>query len=228
MDALTVDEFKQALPDKMKKSVNAELIAKMNSTLSDPEMYETYRENMLSYANVMQDGRFKLSGYIDAVKYVSLKLAGKTNTAAFEITFPAKVKDWDARGVEKKDQASYITAFNKSKMVTLIMEQSMIPSWVLNQDLYQKALNTQAELMMFAKSEKVRSDAANSILTHAKMPETQKVTLDITQKPDSSINALRDATMELVAQQKATVLAGLQTAEDIAHSPVIIDNGEDL
>jgi hypothetical protein len=223
MDALTVDQFKAALPDKVKKSVNAELINKINKTLSDPDMYETYRENLLSYTHVMQDGKFKITNYIDAVKYVSHKLAGRTNTDAFSLTFPQKMQAWAKQGVSGKDQASYITAYNKSKLVTLIMEQSLIPSWVLNQDLYQKALNVQAELMLSANSEKVRSDAANSILTHLKMPETQKVELNVGIKKDSSIDALRNAVIELAAEQKKAIQAGAMNAQQIAHAPVIID-----
>lgn len=87
MDALTVDQFRDALPDKMKKAINPELIHKINTTLSDPDMYEVYRENLLSYASIMQDGKFKLTNYIDAVKYVSHKLSGKTSLDAFSLTF---------------------------------------------------------------------------------------------------------------------------------------------
>lgn len=223
MDALTIEQFKDALPDRVKKSINPEIIRKINRTLSDPEMYEVYRENLLSYANVMQDGRFKMTNYIDAVKYVSHKLAGKTNIDAFSQTFPQKMQRWAQQGVSSKDQASYITAYNKSKLVTLIIEQSLIPSWVLNQDLYQKALNTQAELMLTAKSEKVRSDAANSILTHLKMPETQKVELNVGVKKDSSIDSLRQAMIDLVAEQKKAIQAGVFNAQQIAHTPVVIE-----
>lgn len=226
MDAMTVDQFRSALPDKVKKSLNQELITQITSTLNDPDMYETYRENLLGYASVMADGRFKISSYISAVKYVSHKLTGKTNLDAFSVTFPDKIREWTMNGVASKDMASYITAFNKSKLVNLIMEQSLVPSWVLNQDLYQKALNVQAELMISANSEKVRTDAANSLLTHLKMPESQKVELEISVKKDSSIDALRQATMELVAQQRLQIQAGMQNAQQIAHSPVLIENGE--
>ena len=223
MHALTIEQFKQALPDKVKKSINQELIDQINTTLGDPDMYETYRENMLSYASVMADGKFKLSGFISAVKYASHKLMGKTNIAAYSVTFPEKIQDWATRGVEAKDVASYVAAFNSSKMVTRIMEQALIPSWVLNQDLYQKALNVQAELMQSANSEKVRTDAANSLLTHLKMPETQKVELSVGVKPDSSIDALRKATMDLVAHNNLQIRAGVANAQQIAHQPLIID-----
>lgn len=116
-----------------------------------------------------------------------------------------------------------MTAYNKSKLVNLIFEQTLIPSYVLNQDLYQKALNVQAELMISAKSEKVRCDAANSLLSHLKMPETQKVELNLGIKEDSSIAALRQATMELVRQQRLMVEAGAMNAQEVAHSKVVVD-----
>lgn len=221
MDALTVDQFKDSLPASLKKSVNQELIDKITQTLSEPDMFETYRENLLSYTHVMQDGKFKVTGYIDAVKYVSHKLMGRTNLDAFSITFPQKIIAWTSSGVSSKDIASYVTAYNKSKLVNLLMEQTLIPSWVLNQDLYQKALNVQADLMMNANSEKVRSDAANSILTHLKQPETQKMELQINAKEDGSIAALRESTMQLVEAQKQMILSGMMNAQQIAHTKVI-------
>lgn len=223
MTALTVEQFRQALPDKVKKSINQELIDQINTTLSDPDMYEAYRDNLLSYTKVMSDGRFKVAEYINAVKYVSHKLMGCTNIEAYSKTFPDKIARFTAQGVAPKDIASYVTAYNKSKLVNLIMEQTLIPSYVLNQDLYQKALNVQAELMVSAKSEKVRSDAANSLLTHLKMPETQKVELEIGVKEDSAINALRATTMELARQQRMMLEAGAMNAQEVAHSKLVIE-----
>jgi len=223
MNALTVEQFKQCLPDKVKKSINQELIDQINTTLSDPEMYESYRDNLLSYTRVMMDGRFKIDSYVDAVKYVSHKLMGATNIEAYTKTFPYKYTRFVAQGVVAKDIASYVTAYNKSKLVNLIFEQTLIPSYVLNQDLYQKALNVQAELMVSSHSDKVRCDAANSLLTHLKMPETQKVELEIGIKEDSTIAALRATTLELSRQQRLMMEAGAMTAQDVAHSKFTID-----
>ena len=218
MSALTVEQFKQCLPDKVKKSINQELIDQINNTLADPELYESYRDNLLSYTKVMADGRFKVSSYVDAVRYVSHKLMGSTNIEAYTKTFPDKYARFVQQGVQAKDIASYVTAYNKSKLVNLIFEQTLIPSYVLNQDLYQKALNVQAELMIASKSDKVRCDAANSLLTHLKMPETQKIELEIGVKEDSSIQALRDSTMALARQQRMMLEAGAMNAQDIAHT----------
>lgn len=223
MNALTIDQFKQALPDKVKKSVNQELIDQVNTTLAEPELFEAYRDNLLSYTRVMSDGRFKVQEYINAVRYVSHKLMGSTNIEAYTKTFPDKYQRFVQQGVQAKDIASYVTAYNKSKLVNLIFEQTLIPSYVLNQDLYQKALNVQAELMVSANSEKVRTDAANSLLTHLKMPEKQKVELEIGIKEDSSIAMLRAATLELARQQRLTMEAGQMNVREVAHSKIVVD-----
>lgn len=221
MEPLTLDQFKLALPDKVKKSVNQELVDQINTTLSEPELFEAYRDNLLSYTRVMADGRFKVQEYLNAVKYVSHKLMGCTNIEAYTKTFPDKYARFVAQGVAAKDIASYVTAYNKSKLVNLIFEQTLIPSYVLNQDLYQKALNVQADLMVNAKSEKVRADAANSLLTHLKQPEKQKVELEIGVKEDSSINALRQATLELARAQRLALQAGQTSALEVAQSKLV-------
>lgn len=224
-EPLTIDEFKKALPEKVRRNVNKDLLANINSVISEPEYYEFYRENLLNYAAVMKDGKFKIQNYLDAVKYVSHKLMGHTNIEAYRRTYPHRIQDFTNRGLETAEIHRIVSGHNKSKLVMLLLEQTMVPTWVLNQDLYQKALNVQADLMTSAKSEKVRSDAANSILTQLKQPETQQVELNIGMKEDSSISQLRQATLELVAQQKLALQAGAQTAEEIAESAIVI-NGE--
>lgn len=221
MSALTIEQFQEALPEKMKKSVNKEIIDQINKTLSDPELYEQYRDNLLSYTRVMQDGKFKITQYLDAVRYVGFKLMGMTNQEAYSRAFPEKMARFMLQNVQAKDIASYVTAYNKSKLVTLLYEQTMIPTSILNQDLFQKALNVQAELMMTANSEKVRSDAANSLINALKPPETKKVELNVGMREDQSISSLREATLELVAQQKQMIQSGLVNAQQVAHSKVI-------
>ena len=217
MNALTVDEFKSALPDKLRKTVSQELIDEVNTILSNPEEFENYRNNLISYTSVMADGKFTIPQYLDAVRYVSFKLMGCTNIDAYIKTFPARYQNHLANGTSAKDISSYVSAYNKSKLVNLIYAQTMIPSHVLNQDLFQQALNVQADLMLNANSEKVRTDAANSLLTHLKQPEVKKVELDITHKQDDSIEILRQSTLELVRQQKLALQAGQITATQAAH-----------
>lgn len=218
---MSVEQIKEALPDKFRKSVNQELVDEINTLLADPDMYEQFRDNLVSYTQVLTEGKFKLTDYVNAVKYVSYRLMNMTQLDAYRRTFPDKYQRFIAKGVLPKDISSYVHAYNKSKLVNLIMAQTMVPFHVLNQDLRQKALNVQVELMMSAKSEKVRSDAANSVLTHLKPPEVQKVELDIGVKESSAIADLRESTMALVAQQRTALQAGVMTAKDLAEAKLV-------
>ena len=113
MSALTIEQFQEALPEKMKKSVNKEIIDSINKVLADPEFYEQYRDNLLSYTKVMQEGKFKISQYIDAVKYVAYKHMGLTNRDAYAKPFAEEMARFLLQGVHAKDIAAYRTAYNK-------------------------------------------------------------------------------------------------------------------
>lgn len=215
--SLTLEEFRQALPDKMKKSINQQLIDQVNTTLSNPEEYENYRNNLVGYASVMRDGKFKIDQYLDAVRYISFKLLGATNIEAYMKAFPDKYNKFIADGVSAKDISSYVSAYNKGKLVNLIFEQTIIPTHVLNQDMYQRALNEQMVLGLTAKSEKVRADALNSVMTQLRPPETKKFELDVNVKEDQTMNVLKNSMMELVAEQRRALQAGVINAQEIAH-----------
>ena len=73
----------------------------------------------------------------------------------------------------------YVTAYKKNKLVNAVFEQTIVPSHVLNAPMYQEALNELAYIMMKGKSEMAKVQAATSILTHTKAPETTKIELDI-------------------------------------------------
>lgn len=224
---ITEEMLVKALPPKHRHRINDDLMASINNTLSDPDMYETYRENFLSYLNVLGDGRFKIYDYVNAVKYVSQKLMGKTNESAYMSTFPDRYADMHSRGLTAKEMSSIISVYNKSKLVNLISEQTMIPTWVLNQDLYQKAINVQADLMMTAMSEKVRSDAANSLLVHLKPPEVKKVELDIGLKSDKGIDEMRTMLATLSAKQKELIDGGVVNTKEVAEMKLVGETYEE-
>ena len=228
MTLLTTEQFKQVVPNQFKACVSQELIDQINQTLADPDMYETYRDNLLGYAHVMREGKFKMEDYINAIKYCSHKIMGASNIDAYVKTFPDKYQAMLSAGKNAKDISSFVTSYNKNKLVNLILEQSMIPSWVLNQDMYQKALNVQCELMLTANSEKVRSDAANSILTHLKPPEVTKVELDIGLKKDSAMEDLKHTLTELALKQQQFLDAGVTQVKDLAQQKLVrvIDHDE--
>lgn len=218
---LSEEQLRQVLPTKLKKSISKELIDNLNQSLTDPVMAENIRDNILGYVGVLQDGRFKIEDYLSAVKYVSFKLMGDTNVNAYTKTFPDRYQTLVNKGMDAKQISKYVVAYNKNKLVNLIYEQTLIPTHILNADIYQKAINTQAELMATARSEKVRSDAANSILNHLKAPEKKEVEINVNAKQGSVLDDLRNTTQQLVEQQKKMITSGAMSAEQVAHQDLI-------
>jgi len=223
MNDLTLEQFRDVLPKQVRGAVSDELIDSVNLAIANSELRENFRDNLLSYTSVMKDGKFKIESYINAVKYVSLKLLGSSNVDAYLKTFPDKHQWFIAQNTSSKDISAYVAAYNKTKLVNLIFAQTLVPFHVLNADLYQKALNVQVALMTDEDvSPKVRSDAANSVLTHLKPPEVTKIELDV--KDDTSMLAgLRQTMIELAAMQHKNIELGISSAKDIAHSSLVIE-----
>lgn len=214
---LTVDEIKASLPVHLKSAATQSLTDKVNQASLDPEIARNIRENFVTYATVLRDGKFKTEDYLNAVAYVSYKLMGHTNKDAYKATFPQRYQSLVAAGRSDKEISSYIAAYNKNKLVNLIYEQSLIPAWVLNQDRYQDAINTQVELMMDVnQSGKVRAEAANSILTHLKKPESKQIDLNLGVQETSGMSELKDMLTSLAQQQQDAIAGGIPTVR-VAH-----------
>lgn len=211
--SLTVEMVASALPATLKGAATQSLVDKINTATNDPIFAEQLRNNFLSYTHVLKDGRFKTEDYLSAVKYVSYKLMKLSNEEAYSRTFPDRYQALLAKGTSRKDISSYVSAYNGNKLVNLILEQSLVPAWVLNQDMYQKALNTQAELMESAQSELVRTQAANSILTHLAKPKEAVMHLKMDTVDTSGMNELRDTLSRLAQQQKELIESGMTTKE---------------
>ena len=218
---LTVDQVEKALPANLKTAATQSLVDQINNIVSDPLVAEQVRNNFISYTSVLKEGKFKTEDYLHAVTYVSFKLMGMSNQDAYFRTFPQRHAALVAKGTTSKDIAAYVSAYNRGKLVNLILEQSLVPTWVLNQDLYQKALNTQADLMINAQSEMVRTTAANSILTHLQKPKEAGPLINIDMRENSGMNELKDMLTALAMKQREAISGGNLTTQDIADQKII-------
>lgn len=217
---LTVQQVQHALPPSLKSAVTQQMVDNINNAVADPLVAEQIRNNYLSYTSVMKDGKFKTDDYLNAVMYVSYKLMGYSNQDAYFKTFPQRHAALVAKGTTSKDISAYVSAYNKGKLVNLIYEQTLVPSWVLNQDLHQRALNVQADLMVNAQSELVRSNAANSILTHLQKPKESTALINLDLRETSGMNELKDTLTKLAQQQRELIASGVTTKE-IADARII-------
>ena len=210
---LTVQQVQQALPPSLKTAVTQQMVDNINNAVADPIVAEQIRNNYLSYTGVMKDGKFKTDDYLSAVMYVSYKLMGYTNQDAYFKTFPTRHAKLVAAGTTSKDISAYVSAYNKGKLVNLIYEQTLVPTWVLNQDLHQRALNVQADLMVNAQSELVRSNAANSILTHLQKPKESGPLINLDMRETSGMNELKDMLTQMAQKQRELIANGVPTKE---------------
>ena len=216
---LTKEQLQGSMPKKFRHNVTDEMVSFINATEGD-EFRDIYKENLVGFADVIEGGRYKMLDYINAVKFVSYKLIGDSNTIAYAKTFPDRYQRLVDKNTPMKTISSFSTAYNKGDLVHRILERTLVPVHILNMDVHQEAINTQAELMRTAKSETVRQKAAECLITQLKAPETAKIEVDVSYS-NSSIDELRETTRALAQQQLKMIQSGAVTAEHVAHSDII-------
>lgn len=218
---ITKELVARALPGNLKSAATDQLADLINQFSADPLVAEQIRDNFLSYTSVLKDGKFKVEDYLNAVAYCSYKLMGDSNQDAYFKTFPQRYATLLAAGRTPKEISSYVAAYAKGQLVNKIMEQTLVPSWVLNQHMYQAALNTQFKIMSDEDvSPKVRSDAADSLLTHLAKPKEAGPLINIDLGETSGMNEMKDAMKKMAEQQQQLINAGVSTKEIAAQDIV--------
>ena len=205
--------LKQSVPKSMRPAVTQEMVDILNSCQGpEDEMFaESYRENFMSYIGVVRDGHISLKKYIDGVKYCSHKMLGATNIDAYMLTFPYKYqrlidihtpKGLSVATIRDEVMAPYVKAYTRGKIVNRIMEQTLIPSKILNAPYYQQALNVNVDLMMTAKSELVRMQAADSVMRETKMDTDVVIKMDVGVGTTDAIADMMSSLGEMAYKQR--------------------------
>lgn len=219
----------RCLPSRFKGKLDQDQVESINSALTDPETQDMLKENILGFSNVLAAPHYSLKDYVNAVKYISFKMMGDTNIVAWSKVFPDRYTRLVARGTLEKDIHAHVRHYNRTKLVNEIREQSLIPTHIINADVFQEAINTQAKLMRDEDvSPKVRCEAANSLLTHLKRPEAQKIELDVGLKENSMLTELKDVTTALAAQQLAMIESGAYSPKEIAHQEILVNPEKEI
>ena len=217
---LTVPEVISIVPRQHKSKITQEFVDTLNGMVKDPTMAEVYQKNVITYADVLRDGRFKLTDYFNAVMYVSYKMMGLGNLAAYQKVFPDKCKDMVARNMPQKDMQAYAAMFNKNKLVTLIYEQTLIPDHIMYASVRHRAIAAQANLLN-SSNEHVVQKAADSLMNHLKAPESAKISIEMGAKDSGVISDLTNALNVLSRKQSDAIIAGSHSVKEIAHSRII-------
>ena len=217
---LQLEAVKKLVPKAQRTMITQDFLDKIEASVTNSEVAEQFKENFVTYLNVLSKGKYKMDDYISAVKYVSYKLLGYSNIKAYAATFPdryQRLKDEDQQQIE-----AFVSMYARGKLVNQIFEQTMVPTYVLNAPLHQEALN---ELAMMIKDPDVRGmtkvKACEAILQHTKQPEVVKGELTIGIEQSDTINDLREIVENLADTHKVLLERKGMTLKQIAETNII-------
>jgi hypothetical protein len=219
---LTVDLVKASVPKNQKSSITSQLVDKLNSMNEDPKLLGSFEENILGYSEVLKSGKYKVEDYVNAVRFVSYKLIGKSDIDAYMAVFPHRYQKLVDTGVSRSEMGPYVSAYNSNKLVVQILEQTLVPAHIIKAPMHFQAINELMKIGLDGRSEMARVQALGKVADLTKAPETQKIELDIGVKQVDEIAELREVTQRLAQQSKLAIESGVQTTLDIAHSKVLI------
>jgi hypothetical protein len=221
--ALTQGEIANALPAHLRTAVTPAFVNQLNNMASDPLIAEEFERNFVSYTKVLLEGKYKTQDYMNAVSYVTYKLLGHSNQDAFKFTFPDRIRTMTAKNYDAKQISSFVAAYHKGQLVTAILQQTIVPAFVLHQSKYHDAANALHEILTDTSAlNKDRVAAADSLMKHLTPPVAKEVNINLGVQESSGMTELRNLLTETARQQKAFIEEG-GDVKAIAEQGLIID-----
>ena len=217
---LALESVRKLVPKSQRTLITQDFVDKIVASVADTEVAEQFKENFVTYLNVLSKGKYKMDDYISAVKYVSYKLLGYSNIKAYAATFPDRYQRLKDEGQQQIE--AFVSMYARGKLVNQIFEQTMVPTYVLNAPLHQEALN---ELATMIRDPDVRGmvkvKACEAILQHTKPPEVVKGELTIGIEQSDTINDLRDIVENLADTHRVLLERKGMTLKEIAEGNII-------
>lgn len=224
---LNRDTFKYALPKHVQKNVTDEFYDLVESIGKDPLIADQFEENIISYSDVLNSGRYKLTDYVNAVKFVSYKLLNKSDIDAYSAVFPKKYEELVMAGLTRGDIGAYVTSYTKGKMVIKILQQTVVPAYVLKAPMHFDAINELFNIGMKSRSDIARVQALSKVVDATKAPEDKKIQLELNIGKTDEIAELNKTMAEFAEKQSLAISNGMDpkiVAEmDIITAEVIED-----
>lgn len=213
---VTEEQVQLALGSK-RNWASQELVVMLNALENDGA--DLVRENWLTHANILREGTYSMEQYTTAVKYVSLKQMGHTNQQAYSIALSDRYQEMTAKGYDDQRISSHVAAYHKGVLVQKLLAQSTVPFYLLYQDEAHKAIATLVDVMTSEKSsQKTKAEAAGTLLTHVKRPESAKIELEVSHKQDG-MQELSVMMRELASRQLAAIQSG-ESVKTVANVPL--------
>ena len=142
---LELEAVRKLVPKQQRSMITQEFLDKIEGSVQSSVIAEQFKENFITYLNILTTGRYKMDDYINAVKFVSFKLLNYSNLDAYAATFPERYQRLVDEGQVQIE--SFASMYAKNKLVMRIYEQTIVPTHVLNAPLHQEALSTLAGMI---------------------------------------------------------------------------------
>lgn len=217
---LTLQEVKNAVPARFNKAINQEFVDHLNAISKDPLEASHIKDNFITFGSVLDEGRFSISDYTNAIKYLTYLMLNHTKASAYSKTFPDRYARLTAGNKDARYISAYVSAYDSGKLVNELRKQTLVPVYIHNRPLLQRAINTQAEIMLDTNNSAfVRSTAATSLMNCLKEPtEVAQLNIAVNNNvnDNSAIEALTDALNKLSDNQEKAVIDGEFTTKQIA------------
>lgn len=213
--------IKAQVPEQFKGAITNELLNKIEELESNPVFAEQIRDNLVTYISVLRENPSSMDDYLRLITYVTGRMKGEGSLACYAKAYPERYALLVQAGKTEGEIRRHASSIEKSKMYVSLMQQVMVPSWILNYDAYQSAIKVQLEIMHDDEvSPMVRTQAANSLLTHLSKPkEATNITLNnntLNAKVDD-LGMLRNMLSDLSSRQKQTLVTGTASTKDVVN-----------
>ena len=222
-----LEAVKKLLPKNQRNMITQEFLDTIENSMSNSLIADQFKENFITYLNVLSTGKYKIEDYINAVKFVSFKLLNYSNLDAYTATFPERYQRLKNEGQEQID--SFASAYAKGKLVIQIYQQTLVPSYVLNAPLHQEALNKLAVMINDPNVKGlIRVKACEAILNNTKPPESIKHEFSFGVDQQDTISDLRAITEELASTYRLALESGKTDLQSIANAKIITLDCEEI
>ena len=184
---------------------------------------EEFERNFVSYSKVLLEGKFKTTDYMNAIAYVTYKLLGNSNQDAYKLAFPDRHRDMVAKGYDAKKISSFVSNYHKGQLVSAILQQTIVPAFVLHQSKFHDAINTQHSIAMDDTAlNKDRVAAADSLIKALTPPQAKEVNINLGVQESSGMKELHALLTDTARKQKEFIEQG-GDVKSIAEQGLIID-----
>lgn len=216
-------QLKRFLPKNKQHLATDKIVKLLQDPLDSSNIQEFIVENFINYTDLLKDSSaFGLKEYINAVRFASHRMLGDTWLDCYKKTFPERYDAHLAEGKSLDALRARADGFSRTKLVQSILSRGYIAPYILNQPLFQQALNTAASIMLDEDTSAIaRVQAAKTVLEYTKAPEVQKLQMDIGIKASDELVQLEE-TMNRFAEMIYTgIHSGKISSKDAIESKII-------